>query len=394
MDTTQEKQAEKPAASPPPKNNGKRNRLLKWVLLAIVLVLFIWFLLWFFYLRFHESTDDAYVNGSLINVNAVISGNASAFYADDTDLVVEGQLLVMIDPTDYQILYDLQKANLAATVLQVRQLYDLVEENKANLEIKQTLLEKARFDHQNRSQLIKSGAVSNEDFVHSRDDLRTAELEVELAQQQLKASESLVGKTTLESHPQVEVAKENLRQAYYNLHHCMIYAPYTGYVAQRSVNVGQRVAPDTPLMAIIPLEGMWVDANFKETQLRQMRVGQPTSVTIDLYGSKVNFEGTVLGIAFGTGSVFSLIPPQNATGNWIKIVQRLPVRISLNPEVIKKHPLRLGLSAYVDVNLTNTSLPMVATEPVKKVVEATYVYQLDFEEIDKLIAQIIKDNSN
>ncbi len=384
---TPEAPANQNAPAPP-----HRNKLLWIVTLGLLLGGLIWFLVWFFYLQYHASTDDAYANGSLVNINSPITGTVVAFYADDTDLVIEGQLLVQLDTTYYRIAYEKTLASLAFEALQIRQYYDDFLVNQANVEIRKTSLSKARFDYENRSQLVDSQAVSKEDFVHSRDDLTIAENELKKAEYQLKVSQAILGDTPLDEHPMLKEKKAAVREAYYNLKHCELYAPVTGYVAKRAVNVGQSVTRTTDLMAIIPKDYVWVDANFKETELTYMRVGQPATVWFDMYGSDVKYQGKVLGIASGSGSVFSLIPPQNATGNWIKIVQRLPVRISLDPEVVKKYPVRIGISAEVDVNITNRNLPMLVQVPPTKPVTTTNVYDIDLEEVNEIINNIVQTN--
>jgi membrane fusion protein (multidrug efflux system) len=351
-----------------------------------------WVLLWLFYLRYHETTDDAYVSGNMINVTSVIPGSPIAFFADDTDLVKEGQLLVLLDCTEYQIKFDLELETLASTVLRVRQLYDNVKQNTANVENKRIMLERARYDYENRSKLVNTLAISNEDYIHSKDDFTLAEINYRQAQHQLDIAIDAAGNTPIERHPDIEAQKARVRQAFYFVRHCSIYAPATGFIAQRQVEVGQWATPSTPLMAIIPINYMWVDANFKETQLTYMRIGQPATVTFDIYGKHPVFEGKVLGIASGTGNVFSLIPPQNATGNWIKIVQRLPVRIGIDLEKYKNYPLRLGLSAYVNVDISKTDLPPLATIPANKPVGITTVYDIDFKEVEPLIEKIIQEN--
>lgn len=372
-----------------PKSN--RSHTLFWLTSVILLSGIAWLLLWFFYLQYYEYTDDAYVNGNMVNVTPAISGSPIAFYADSTDLVLEGQLLVALDPTQYQIIYDKELAALAATVLQVRQLYDNVAAAKATVENQKVQRDRARYDYDNRSRLVDSKAISNEDFIHSRDSLTTAELSLKLAEEQLKVAIDAAGNTSIEKHPLIEKQKSIVRQAYYNLKHTSVYAATTGYVAQRNVEVGQWVTPETLMMAIIPIDYMWVDANFKETQLTYMRVGQPATVTFDIYGDE-EFTGKVLGIASGTGSVFSLIPPQNATGNWIKIVQRLPVRISVDSEKMKKFPLRLGLSAEVNVDLTDQNLPMLVQNPPTKPVATTRVFDLDLKDVNASMDEIVQAN--
>jgi membrane fusion protein, multidrug efflux system len=376
----------------PPPNNQKRNRLLWWFSIFLIIAALIWVILYLLYFQFHETTDDAYANGNMISINSSISGSVVAFYADDTDLVVEGQLLVELDKTDYLVKYEQTLASLASAVLQVRQIYDNVTASRANLESKAVTLSRARYDYDNRAQLVGSEAVSKEDYTHSKDDLTTAKTAYKQAQAQLDAALAAAGNTPLIQHPTIEQAKAAVREAYYNLKHCFIFAPSTGYVAQRTVNVGQWVTPETPMMAIIPTDYVWVDANFKETQLTYMRIGQPATVWFDIYGSRVKYDGKVLGIASGSGSVFSLIPPQNATGNWIKIVQRLPVRISLNAEQLKKFPARLGISAEVDVDITNQDLPMLAQIPPTHPVASTTVYDIHLEDVNKIINEIIQTN--
>jgi membrane fusion protein, multidrug efflux system len=264
--------------------------------------------------------------------------------------------------------------------------------NEANVQIRKTEFEKAHYDFQNRSNLVDTRAVSNEDFIHAKDDLETAEHTLKQAEFQLAVARDAAGNTPIEQHPLIEEQKTEIRSAYYNLQHCKIYAPYTGYVAQRMVDVGEWVTPQRNMMAVIPIDYMWVDANYKETELTYMRIGQPADVWFDIYGSSVRYPGKVLGIASGSGSVFSLIPPQNATGNWIKIVQRLPVRISIDPEQMKKYPIRLGISAEVDVNITKQDLPFLAQTPPTKPVSETKVFNLSFEEVNRLIDQIVTDN--
>lgn len=378
--------------SSPSVSNSTTNRsrtLLKFSFLLIVL-LGGWFLVWFFYLSHYESTDDAYANGNMVNINAVVPSSVIAYYADITDLVAEGQLIIELDRTEYELLYEKQIAALFETCLEVNKIYDTVKTNMADVEAKKAIWSKAKYDYDNRSKLVDSGAISNEDFIHARDDLLIAEWNFKQAGGQLQISYDNAGKTPPQEHPLIEQRKSELKEAYYKLQHCSIYAPTTGYIAQRSTQVGQTVNTNTILMAIVPMDYMWVDANYKETQLAKMRIGQPATVYFDLYGSDVEFHGKVLGIGFGTGSVFSIIPPQNATGNWIKIVQRIPVRISLDPEQMKKYPVRLGITANVDVDTTNTDLPIIASIPSTAAIRTTKIFNIDFTPVNALIDETIK----
>lgn len=390
----QTNEEQKPSAAAALSTNHQRTKAL-WGFTYILIVLALaWLAYWLFYLRYHETTDDAYANGNFINLNSVISGAVVAFYADNTDLVKEGQLLVRLDNTNYQIAYNKELATLASVTLQVRQLYDNVATAQANAENRRNVLEKAKFDYENRLKLREANAeaVSNEDYVHSSHDYLTAKLDFEKAISELKAAQAAVGNAPPEKHPSIEQQKEIVRTAYYNLQHCSIFAPSTGYVAQRTVDVGQWVTPAVNLMAIIPTDYVWVDANFKETQLKKMRIGQPAVVWFDLYGSKVKYQGHVIGIASGTGSVFSIIPPQNATGNWIKIVQRLPVRISLDSATLKDFPARLGISAEVDVDITNQDLPMLSLSPPVKPVAKTNVFEIDLATVNQTMDEIVNEN--
>lgn len=384
--------------TPPPvqnkKNNHARTTKLWAFTLFIVIIALAWYCYWIFYLQFHESTDDAYANGNMVYVNSVISGVVSAYYADDTDLVKEGQLLVELDRTNFQSIFDKELATLASVTLNVRQLYDNVQVSQAIVKNKKNELERTQFDYNNRLKLLKSNpeAVAQEDFVHAEHNFLAAQIDLQQAKSQLEYARAAAGNTPPESHPLIEQQKNSIRIAYYQLQHCSIFSPQTGYVAQRAVEVGSWITPTTSLMVIIPTDYIWVDANFKETELRNMRVGQPATVWFDIYGSSIQYNGKVVGIASGTGSVFSLIPPQNATGNWIKIVQRLPVRISLDPEVVKQYPVRLGISAEVDVDVSNTNLPFLSSIPPVKPVDHTYVFDIQMGKLDKLMDEIIKSN--
>lgn len=370
-------------------DHPRRRRMLVGLTIGLLVVGLVWLLAWIFYFQYHETTTDAYANGNLVNVNSPVAGSAVAFYADDTDLVIEGQLLVALDETDYRVRYEKELSTLAAVVLQVQQLYHTLLANQVIVESKRVELERACFDYENRLQLIDTMAVSNEDFIHARDAFLVAELALKQAEYQYQVSRDAAGNTSIECHPLIEQQKNAVRTAYYQLQHCSIYAPTTGFIAQRVVNVGQWVAPMAPLMSIVPSNYVWVDANFKETQLTHMRIGQSANVTFDLYGSGVKYEGKVIGIASGSGSVFSLIPAQNATGNWIKIVQRLAVRISLDPEQLKCYPTRLGISANVDVTTHDRSLPLLAELPASKPVATTQVFTIDYAPLNALMDEII-----
>ncbi|MDA8128865.1 MAG: HlyD family efflux transporter periplasmic adaptor subunit [Betaproteobacteria bacterium] len=333
----------------PEANPAKRKRLLTILALVFLVAGLAWGVRWFLHSRGHESTDDAYVAGNLVRVTPRVGGSVMAVLADDTDLVKQGQVLVRLDDTDARLALDKAEADLGETVRRISQTYEAHSQQVANLAVKQRTLEQAEIDLTRRTRAVAVDAVSREEAEHARTARDKAKSELDLARAQLAASEAEVGGTSVATHPAVQQAEARLREAWLALARCEIRAPEAGQVAQRSVQIGQQVAPGAALMAIVPVTQLWVEANFKEDQLKGMRIGQPVQLVSDLYGSGMTFHGTVAGLSPGTGSVFSLLPPQNASGNWIKIVQRLPVRIALDPKELAKHPLRVGLSMKVEV---------------------------------------------
>ena len=343
--------------------------------------------------RFNESTDDAYVNGNVVEITPLVTGTVVSIGADDGDLVHEGQVLINFDPNDAEVGLQSAQAKLARTVRQVRGLYSNVDGMKAQVNAQQAEVQKAQDNYNRRKNLAQGGAISQEELSHARDDLTSVQNALANAKQQLKTTSALVDDTVVSSHPDVMSAAADLRQAYLTNARSTLIAPVTGYVAKRTVQLGQRVQPGTALMAVIPLDQLWIDANFKETQLRDMRIGQPVDIEADIYGSDVKYSGTVDSLGAGTGSAFALLPAQNATGNWIKIVQRVPVRIHINAEELAKHPLRVGLSTNVEVNLHDQSGPVLAQQPPQKASFSTNVYERQLAEADAMIAQLIHDNS-
>ena len=345
------------------------------------------------YGRWSESTDDAYVNGNVVEITPQVTGTVVSIGADDGDLVREGQVLVQFDPNDAEVALQSAQANLARTVRQVRGLYSNVDGMKAQVHAQEAEVQKAQENYNRRRNLAAGGAISQEELSHARDDLTSAQNALANARQQLKTSSALVDDTVVSSHPDVQAAAAQLRQAYLSNARSTLIAPVTGYVAKRTVQLGQRVQPGTALMAVIPLDQLWIDANFKETQLRDMRIGQPVDIETDLYGSDVKYSGTVDSLGAGTGSAFALLPAQNATGNWIKIVQRVPVRIHINAEELTKHPLRVGLSTQVNVNLHDQSGPVLAQQPPQKASFSTQVYDRQLADADAMISRLIHENS-
>ena len=317
-------------------------------------------------LRYAQSTDDAYVNGNVVQITPQISGTVVAIGADDTQFVTAGRTLVQLDQADAKVALDQADAQLAKTVREVRSLFATSAQLQATVAMRQSDLAKADEDLARRERLASSGAVSGEERQHARDAANSARAALLAAQQELEANRARVDRTTVDNHPDVRNAAARVRDAYLTYSRTALPAPVSGFVAKRAVQLGQRVAPGAPLMAIVPLDQVWVDANFKEPQLAGMRVGQPVKLTADLYGGKVVYHGKVAGFGAGTGSAFALLPAQNATGNWIKIVQRVPVRIALDAPELAAHPLQIGLSMQVEVDTHERSgdrLPLVQSAP-------------------------------
>ncbi len=346
----------------------------------------------YFHGRWFESTDDAYANGNVVQITPQTAGTVVSIGADDNALVKAGQTLIAFDPNDSKVALEQAEAALARTVRQVRGLYTNVSGFEADVAARKVAFERAKSDFERRKNLASSGAIPQEELSHARDTLAAAEQALSASQQQLATNRALVDDTGVSSHPEVKSAAAQLRKAYLDAARATLIAPVTGYVAQRNAQVGQRVAPGTPLMAVVPLGELWVDANFKETQLEHMRIGQPVELRSDVYGGDVAYHGRIAGLGVGTGSAFSLLPAQNATGNWIKIVQRVPVRIALDPKELADHPLRIGLSMSVEVNMHDRSGPMLAQKPNDKPVFSTNVYVDQLTDADARIAQIVSAN--
>ncbi|AMO99785.1 efflux transporter, RND family, MFP subunit [Collimonas arenae] len=386
------------AAAPAPaaaNGNGKRRGLLIGVTIVLIILLIAYGIWWFIYARHYENTDDAYVGGNVVQVTPQVGGTVLAINTDDTELVQIGKPLVELDKADAKVALDQAEAQLAQTVRQVRTLFVNNNTYASNVTARNAELERARSDLARRQQLISTGAVSKEELDHAKVAVQGAEAALQAAREQLASNKVLTDRTSVEQHPNVLNAAAQVRNAYINLARTTLLAPTTGYVAKRSVQVGQRIAAGTPLLSIVPLNALWVDANFKEVQIKNMRIGQPVTLKSDLYGSKFEYHGTVVGLAAGTGSAFALLPAQNASGNWIKIVQRVPVRISLDPKDLESHPLRIGVSmdATVDVAKTEgTSLTAgtARTAPAY----TTDVFDKSGQEADQRIASIIAANNN
>ena len=363
--------------------NGTRTRLILAVLLLFATAGVAYALWWHFTGRFSESTDDAYVGGNVVQITPQVAGAVLSISADDTDFVKAGQTLVELDKAESRVALDTAEAQLARAVRQVRNLVALTSGLEAAITQRRAELAKARDDLARREQLAQSGAVSTEEIQHARDALAASQAGLEASEQALVAHGTLIDRTTLETHPDVLAAAARVREVYLAFSRTSLPAPVSGFIAKRNVQVGQRVAPGMSLMTVVALDQVWVDANFKERQLAELRIGQPARVNADLYGEEIEYHGKVAGFGAGTGASFALLPPQNASGNWIKIVQRVPVRIALDPAEVEKHPLQLGLSMHVDVNTRNRD-----GDRLPKSVRESPAYQTSaFASLDVLAAQ-------
>jgi len=329
------------------------DRRRRWLLAlgaAIALLGLIWLAWWLRYSRFYESTDDAYVAGDRVNVMSQVSGTVVSIGADETDLVEGGQELVRLDATDARIALQDAEQQLARTVRQTHTVFANRDQLRAVVAERRADLGRTQSDFDRRRNLAASGAVSGEELGHAQDALQAARDALLAAQKNLAAGSALVGHTGVADNPDVRAAATQVERAWLALVRTSVRAPVTGYLARRSVQLGERISPGAPLMSIVPIGRLWLEANFREVQLRHMRIGQPATVVADLYGGRVTYHGHVAGLGLGTGSAFALLPAQNATGNWIKIVQRVPVRIALDPQELAAHPLQIGLSMQVEVD--------------------------------------------
>jgi len=377
----------------PPSASGKRKLLLALLGIGVVVAGAAYGAYYVTYGQYHESTDDAYVDGNLVELTPQVTGTVNAVNSDDTQIVKVGDPVVTLDPADSRIALLNAEAALGQAVRQVSTLYVNNNYYAANVAQRESDLARAQDDLKRRVAVANIGAVSAEDVSHARDAVAAAQASLDAARQQAQSNHALTDRTSIEQHPNVQAAATKVRDAYLDYARNTLPAPVTGYVAQRSVQVGERVSPGTPLMAIVPLDGVWVDANFKEVQLRRMRIGQPVTMTADVYGSSVKYHGRVIGFSAGTGSAFATLPAQNATGNWIKIVQRLPVRIALDPKELEAHPLRIGLSMVVDADTrddSGTQLAAAVNTTYRTNVFAQYGEQADAE-ITKIIEQNVTE---
>lgn len=366
--------AESQTPQQPGSKKGKRKGALLLLTLLFIIIAVAYGIYWFLVLRHYEETDDAYVAGNQVQIMAQVAGSVTKVWADNTDYVQKGDPLVTLDRTDAQQAFEKAKTQLAASVRQTRQQMINSKQLQANIDVKKTALAQAQADLNRRIPLGAANLIGREELQHARDTVASAQAELDVAIQQYNANQAIVLGTRLEQQPAVLQAATEVRNAWLAL--------------QRT-----QIGTTTPLMAVVPATNLWIDANFKETQLAHMRIGQPATVISDIYGDDVKYTGKVVGLDMGTGSAFSLLPAQNATGNWIKVVQRLPVRIELDEKQLAEHPLRIGLSTLVEVNTTDRDGEMLASQVRSSPVYESNAREIALDPVNKLIDEIIQANA-
>ena len=396
-----------PAEAATPRASRSRRKLaLGAVAVAVLLAGLAYGAYYWLVLSHFESTDNAYVQANVVQVTPQVSGTVTAINADDTEFVKAGQLLVKLDPADAQVALDQAEAQLAQTVREVRTMYVNNGSFKAQIAAReaeaaraQSDVLRAQDDVSRRAPLVRTGAVGQEEFNHvtaqlaaAKSALVAAQAATQVAREQLVSNQSLTENIPIEQHPNVQRAAARVREAYLALRRAELVAPVDGYVARRSVQLGQRIQAGAPLLSIVALSDLWVDANFKESQLRNLRIGQPVELEADVYGKKVTYHGTIEGLGAGTGAAFSLLPAQNATGNWIKVVQRVPVRVALDPKEVAEHPLRVGLSMDAKVDVSNTNGRVLADATQRPARAQTSVFDRGNEQADAEVKKIIAAN--
>lgn len=403
----------------PAKSKRKKNLLLFTLIVLAIAAVTLW--LYVTQWRYQVSTEDAYVSGNQVQINAQISGTVTAIGVNDTDMVKAGQTLVALDQADNGLALETAKAQLRTAIRQYKTQTASIQQADVNISQAQTAMNEvqsqiesakiallaAQSDYQRRAALMASQAVSQEEVQHAADTVKKAQAQLDAAvakqatarsavvtaQAQRNVTIANLGKNDVLSQPAVQTAIANIQTAWLNLNRTQIVAPIDGQIAKRGVQLGQKISAGTPLMVIVPLHDLWVDANFKESQIKDIHLGQAVNLTSDIYGKEVIYHGKVIGLSAGTGSAFSVLPAQNATGNWIKVTQRLPVRIALDSKELQQHPLRVGLSMHAELDSRDQQgKPQVATATASNKPVAQLQPQVDMSGATKIIQQIIQQN--
>ena len=405
----------------PAKSKRKKNLFLFTLIVLAIAAVTLW--LYVTQWRYQVSTEDAYVSGNQVQINAQISGTVTAIGVNDTDMVKAGQTLVALDQADNGLALETAKAQLRTAIRQYKTQTATIQQADVNISQAQTAMNEvqsqiesakiallaAQSDYQRRAALMASQAVSQEEVQHAADTVKKAQAQLDAAvakqatarsavvtaQAQRNVTIANLGKNDVLSQPAVQTAMANIQTAWLNLNRTQIVAPIDGQIAKRGVQLGQKISAGTPLMVIVPLHDLWVDANFKESQIKDIHLGQAVNLTSDIYGKEIIYHGKVIGLSAGTGSAFSVLPAQNATGNWIKVTQRLPVRIALDSKELQQHPLRVGLSMHAELDSRDQQgKPQVATATASNKPVAQLQPQVDMSGATKIIQQIIQQNQS
>ncbi|XAH22142.1 efflux RND transporter periplasmic adaptor subunit [Xylophilus sp. GW821-FHT01B05] len=396
MSQSAQPQQTQPPSSPAGGAGGNKTpvplRARDQVLTAIVLILLVAGIAWYAMPSDTEHTEDAYVDGNVVQVTSQIAGTVTAFMADNTDHVMAGAPLVTLNPVDQEVQFERAQTALAKATRMARTQYSQVQQLRAEVAQRQNDVQKARTDLDRRARLASSGAVSREEISHAEDLLKNAQAALTAVNQSLAQRRAMVDGTSLRTHPDVLAAATNLRDAYIARARTSILSPVEGSVTKRSVQLGQRINAGVALMSVVPLDELWVNANFKESQLAHLRIGQPAELTAEVYGRDVVYHGKILGLDAGTGSAFALLPAQNATGNWIKVTQRVPVRIALDPKEVAQQPLRVGLSMRVSVDTARRDGEMIRTDVAPNFAYKTQVYDHELRDADAIVEAVIHAN--
>jgi membrane fusion protein (multidrug efflux system) len=385
---------------------NKRRKGLQIIGGVVVAAALLWSVWYFVFSRHHATTDNAYVIGNVLQITPQVNGTVVSIEADETDFVKAGQALVKLDKADAKVALEQAQSQLAQTVREVRALFTNSSALDAQVKLREAdalraevELSRTQEDVNRRAPLVSTGAVSKEEFQHAsaqldaaKNSAQAAQAALNAAREQLKSGQTQTDGTSVKDHPNVARAAAKMREAYLAYQRSDVLAPTDGHIAKRSVQVGQRVQAGMPMMTMVALNQLWVDANFKESQLQELRIGQPAELVADVYGKNVIFHGKVAGLGAGTGAAFSLLPAQNATGNWIKVVQRVPVRILLDPQELSAHPLRVGLSMDVNVDTADSSGKTLADVQRASPASATTIYDSLQAAADAEVQRIIAAN--
>ncbi|MFM2287645.1 MAG: hypothetical protein RL684_788 [Pseudomonadota bacterium] len=370
--------------------NGKRRALLLGIVGVFAVLGAVWFLYWLLVLSKRETTDDAYVGGDQVGVSAQTGGTVIEVLAEDTQHVNANQLLARLDRADNDVALQRATGELSQAVRLYRQQQAQAASADSQAASRRQELAQAEEQLARRKPLLEARAISAEELQQSATAAQVAHSAVDVSERQAAAFHAMVDGLTLTTSPTVQQARAAYVQAWLAARRTEVRAPIAGVVARRAVQVGQRVAPGQSLLSIVPLEGVWIDANFKESQLGSLRIGQPVSVEADVYGGKVEYRGHVAGLSAGTGSAFALLPAQNASGNWIKVVQRVPLRIELDPKELASHPLRIGLSMHVSVDTHDRNGSLLSPEAPATPASSTGIYAEDYAAAQRAAEAVVR----